>query len=228
MLSIVNARGVPGTAGTIVRLPDGTRCLLTCYHVLFGGGARIGDKVLTIEEGKGRKRFIEIGRTIRGWIGSVTHEEQHCFIDCGIAALNEDAYLSSLVNETFREARVSGVGRAELGARVWKDGRITGITYGVVADAVHYDRPFIEQRTYEAPGQLLIRPERAEEYFSAAGESGAAVIDEQDRIVGFLWGLNPCGEGVAFPAAAALRHLGVTLDRSSQQAPSLSLREVPP
>jgi hypothetical protein len=212
MFAIVNARGVPGSAGAVVRLAEHGLCLLTCHHVLFGRGAGAGDPVWIADERKEKRRMAEAGHTVGGFIGRVTHEGEACFIDCAVAALHDTSRLPSLVLEAISDSsRFAKLDRAAVGMKVRKSGWITGVTEGVVADTAHYDTPFIEERAFSAPGQILVRPVNPEQCFSAFGESGAAVVDEADRIVGFLWGLNPSGEGVAFPALPALRHLGASL-----------------
>jgi hypothetical protein len=80
-----------------------------------------------------------------------------------------------------------------------------------VADVAYPDRPGIEGRVYEAPNQLLVRPRRGEETFSAPGDSGAFLLDERGFVVGLMWGCNANGEGVACPIAPVLECLGVSM-----------------
>lgn len=213
MLTIVNHKGVPGVLGAVVRDDAGGRFLLTCHHVLYGRGAKTGEPVWAVEERGFGRSFVEIGRTVRGEIGRVTHDGRHGFIDGALASLDEDARLPDFVRRALANAAATGLAEeVVVGQAVSKDAAITGYTRGRIIDTAHFDRPFIDGRTFEAPGQILIRSEDDELCFSAAGESGVAVLDEAHRVVGFLWGSNANGEGIAYPAAAALEHFGVDLE----------------
>jgi hypothetical protein len=213
MLPLVNARGVPGALGAVVRTAAGERGFVTCQHVLFGGGAGPGDRVWAMDDGPRGRAFAEIGRTVAGWIGRVTHAGETCFVDCAVGVLHDDARLPPFVVRALADAAAVGAAAsAEAGGRVRKAAWVTGVTEGVVADTDHYERPYVHGRSVDAPRQLRVRPLDARLCFSAPGESGAAVLDEAGRVVGFLWGTTPQGEGIACPAAAALEQLGVVLD----------------
>lgn len=211
MVPIVNARGVPGALGGLARGPDGTHYFISCQHVLFGAGAGANEKVFAIDEADGRERLIEIGRTARGFLGRVTYQGQPCFIDCAIGVLTCEVP-DFMIRGVQAGGPMLGVSSTHPGARVSKQGSITGRTQGTVTDVNWYDRPLFTDRLLEAPGQLLISPSSPEESFSVPGESGCAVIDENDRVVGFLWGCNQHGEGIACPATPALQWLGITLE----------------
>lgn len=213
MLPIVNARGVPGCAGAVARASDGTHYLVSCYHVLYGHGAAAGDPVFAVDESGGLRRYVELGRTVRGFIGHVDGEVDASFVDCAIATLDEAANLPPVLRDTLHAmACPDGVGHAERGSRAFKDGWISGRTEGVVVDTAHYERPLFEDGQRESPGQILIHPLEDERAFSVAGESGSAVFDERRRLIGFLWACNAAGEGIAFPAQAALSQLGLTVE----------------
>jgi hypothetical protein len=214
MLPIVTEGRVPGTAGAIVVDEAGARHLLSCFHVLYGNGAGEGGRVWALHDRGESRAYDEIGRTRTGALGRVTVDGGVTFVDCAVARLHDGARFPSETRRALaRCASPSAVAEPISGRRVRKDGWVTGRTWGVIADIAHFERPLLCGRVYEAPGQILIRPENGDDCFSAAGESGAAVLDEDDRIVGFLWASNPDGEGIAFPAAPALRHLSMALAR---------------
>ncbi|BDU21722.1 hypothetical protein [Dyella sp. GSA-30] len=218
MLPIVNARGVPGCAGALARGADGARYLVSCYHVLYGHGATSGDPVFAMDESTGRRRYVELGCTVRGFIGhvdggNVDGQTHASFVDCAIVTLDKATELPPVLRDTLHAmACPDGVGHAERGSRAFKDGWISGRTEGVVVDTAHYERPFFEDGQRDSPGQILIQSLEDERAFSVAGESGSAVFDERRRLVGFLWACNAAGESIAFPAQAALRQLGVTVE----------------
>jgi hypothetical protein len=215
MVTIVTERGVPGTVGAVLVDPAGARYLLSCFHVLFGAGARQGGRVWALREGGDGRSYDEIGCTSRGELGRITTSDGGItFVDCAVALLHGAARspLPAAVRRALDGcASVAGVAEPIVGRRVRKHGRVTGRTWGVITDTAHFERPFLCGRVREAPGQILIRPEHRDHCFSAAGESGAAVLDDDDRIVGFLWASNAHGEGIAYPAAAVLRHLNMAL-----------------
>jgi hypothetical protein len=212
-LAIVNARGVPGAAGAIARDREGQRFLCTCNHVLFGAGAGVGDTVWAMEDVAERGALTAIARTSHGYQGQILHDGSPCFIDFAFAEFCDDgAWPNSIRHGLLVLADVGGVARCGAGARVSKRAWLTGHTHGTVIDDRHFDRPTIDGRAQPTPAQLLIRSTNTDERFSALGESGAAVLDEQNRVVGFLWGCNTYGEGIAFPALAMLEYFGMTVE----------------
>jgi hypothetical protein len=211
MLPIVNERGTPGIAGTVLTGRDGARHLLSCHHVLYGNGAGDGGRIWAVSEHRDRRSYDEIGRTCGGELGRITYAGVTTFIDCAVGALRGDASLPGAVRRALHAcASIPAPSGPAVGQRVHKHGWVTGHTWGVIADTRHYERPWLDGQVHEAPGQLLIRPEDRDHCFSAPGESGAAVLDDEDRIVGLLWGANANGDGIAFPIAAAFQHLGLT------------------
>jgi hypothetical protein len=213
MIPIVNARGVPGSAGALALGANGTRYFISCSHVLYGRGATTGDRVWVRGESGSRKSWFELGRTARGFLGQISYRGHITFIDCALGRLNDESLLPPPIREAIQEMPlITGAAAAGVGARVSKRGWITGQTHGVVADVDHYDYPGFEDQAQDAPGQILIRPDGDGRNFSAPGESGCAVLESDHRVIGFLWGCNAYGEGIAFPASPALEHLGVTLE----------------
>jgi hypothetical protein len=210
-VELVNGRGVPGTAGGIVVGPDGTRFVLGTRHVLFGRGAGAG-KPLWARVGSIRSPFTWIGRVAHGTVGRVFHRGGPVFVDCAVGVLDGKAALPPDLEVALHEAGlVEGVADARIGAHVTKVGAATGWTEGVVADVAYPDRPLVEDRVYEAPNQLLVRPRLSEEAFSAPGDSGALLLDERGFVVGLMWGCNANGEGIACPIAPVLACLGVSM-----------------
>ncbi len=208
MLAIVNARGVPGAVGAITRDREGRRYLMSCSHVLFGGGARAGDTIWARDESGGR-RLRAVARAAFGFRGPITVDGEGCFIDCAFAELDG---ADELPPHALALGAVAGVAPAKRGMRVYKRGWLTGTTDGIVADDEHFERPAFDGELQAAPRQLLIQPTSADERFSAPGESGTAVLDDDSFVVAVLWACNTFGEGIAFPAAAALDHFAMTVE----------------
>jgi hypothetical protein len=145
-----------------------------------------------------------IGTTRHGTIGTVRLGDGEYYIDCAVAACSvEIARPYAVAHATARP-----------GMRVRKTGAATDITFGTITHVSYKDQVCIEHRTYAAPRQILIRPDDPERAFSAPGDSGAAVINDDGCIVGLLWGSNPRGEGLACHIEPVLRILDVRIRES--------------
>lgn len=193
-IGLVNARGIPGALGVFVD----ERRFLTCHHVLFGGGASAGDPIWCLDDTRWPPRRIPFGRTLRGFRGLVTYRGAACFIDAALGETDED-----------RSPQTVALADPTIGMRVWKRGPVTGETHGIVADDRHFERPEIAGTIEHAIHQLRISPRDRDTQFSAAGESGAAVLDETGRFAGLIWGCTTYGEAIACPAAAVFAALGL-------------------
>jgi hypothetical protein len=193
--AIANAKGVPGTAGCVC-WRRGEPHVLSTWHVLFGAGADEDGAVWLVEAGRMTRR---IGVTKYGVIGTVPMGGEEYYLDCAVASCTADVILP----------QVAGPALATPGLRVTKVGGASAITRGIVADAAHEDLVCIEHRRYSAPRQILITPEDPDRPFALAGDSGAAVVDDENRIVGLLWGNNSRGQGLACHIAPVLQMLDV-------------------
>ncbi len=107
---------------------------------------------------------------------------------------------------------VDGQSSAQPDDRVMKTGAATGITRGSVIDIQHSDYAWIAGLPYPARGQILVQPTHCKTPFSAAGDSGAVIIDGAGRAVALLWGTNSRGQGVACPIAPVLYALNLSLE----------------
>lgn len=207
---LANARGVTGSLGAVARGQEGRRVVLTAHHVLFGKGALEGDAVWARPDSPlaPLAPLERIGRAAGGAIGRVDHGGALVFVDCAVVLLDERSAYSEALGDAIaglpelREAR-----GASVGGPVTKLGAVSGLTEGVVADIDHYDKPFLDGQSYEAPGQILITPRPQGHLFSAPGDSGAALVDGSGGVVGLMWGCSPGGEGMACPIAPILDEL---------------------
>jgi hypothetical protein len=210
-IRIVNACGIPGTLGCLIHSSHGEVLFLTNYHVLYGRGAKTGDKVWAIFDDFRGATFTEVGRTTTGQIGRVTYHGETCFVDCAVGSLAPDSEWTGPLRQAFRETpKITAVTCALVGTRVFKYGAATGLTEGIITDVAHYDRPFIEGRVYDAPDQILIQSNHEDFVFSAPSDSGAVIWDVAQRAIGLLWGSTFNGEGIACPIAPVLAHLGIS------------------
>jgi hypothetical protein len=211
VLRIASAQGVPGTAGALVRDRNSRPLILTAHHVAFGGGTMVGDRVWALPDEDTDNSAALLGRVLRGVLGRVTFAKEIYFVDCALVTLTDGSpsWLSLLLEDMARPARHVA---ASTGLRVHKRGGATGHTVGVVANATYSDYPYIEGRFWPAPGQLLVDTLSSELLFSCPGDSGAMLYDNDENIVGLLWGASGHGQGVACPIEPVLDSLGVTLN----------------
>ena len=188
---IVSSRGIPGTAGALARTRhDGRRVLLTTWHVLFGDDEE-GGEVFVGEEAAGRALY--------GKLGLVQLDGDEVHVDCAVASYE------GRCNDLPR-----GHASARAGQPVTKHGAATGITRGVIVSVDFANDVLVGGRTYRASRQILVRSSDGTP-FSAEGDSGALLLDENERAVGLLWGANTSGEGVACPIAPVLYAMNITL-----------------
>jgi hypothetical protein len=207
-LRIANAEGIPGTVCALVHGEEGMPLALTNHHVVFGGGAMAGDRVWALgEDGE----MEHLGHGLRGQIGRVTCGGQTHFVDCAVVGLRARRLLPAWLNAAL-DSLPRATALARPGLVVEKLGPATGRTRGVIATVDHFDAPHIHGCAYQAPRQLLVDSADPELMFCAAGDSGAALVDERDRIVGLLWGCTGVSQGIASPIEAVLEALAVTFD----------------
>jgi hypothetical protein len=208
-VSIVNARGVPGTLGCLAHtLHDRRRVFVTSHHVLFGGGASEGERVWSVGGTDQRRCFRYAGRSSYGKLGTVRHGGGNVHVDCAVAELDSQIAPSSscVAVHTASDAPLAP------GDHVSKTGAASGTTHGVVVDVGYFERVFAEGRWHEAPSQIRVRSLTPSRAFSSEGDSGAVLRNVHGAVVGLLWGANTRGDGVACPIAPVLYVLNIRLE----------------
>jgi hypothetical protein len=187
---------------------------------MLGGGAVIGDRVWAIppeSEDDEAGEPVCLGRASSGQIGRVTSGDETYFVDCAVVAIADESSFPAWLRAVLADNPwPSETAAAESGMRVFKCGATTEFTEGVMVDVAYPDHPFIDGRSWSAPGQLLVDSRDPELNFSAPGDSGASVLDERGRIVGLLWGSTANGQGIACPIEPVLDCLGVKLVTTSR------------
>lgn len=225
--AIASSCGTTGTLGTLARTRhDGRTVLLSSWHVLFGGGTDIDSDVWLVEGGR---RSARLGRTLFGKAGAVAFDGTETWIDCAVASCDDLAETDSddpmhvEAGEPAPESRhiprppqparrspaVRGHDVARPGDRVTKRGAATGRTTGIVVRVDYDDVAWIDGRPRPAARQLLIRSLDDDRPFSAAGDSGALLVNEAGNAVGLLWGATRSGDGVACPIAPVLYAMNI-------------------
>ncbi len=203
---IVNSKGVPGTLGAIAYLSEsGDPVMLSNWHVLYGKGAVTNDKVWQVHHSKHEHNLIELGEVISGKIGNQWFHNWEFFIDCAISTVSNPEIITSL-------PEIKGSAEVKPSDTVHKVGTASGLTQGTVIDVQYTDRTRVKGHTILAKNQLLIRSENTQP-FSKAGDSGAAVLNQDNAIVGLLWGTNSQGEGLVCPILPVMAVLHIEFEK---------------
>ncbi len=106
-------------------------------------------------------------------------QQSENLVDAAIARPLNDA---DVVDEILKIGPIQGVGIAELGDAVKKSGRTTEFTTGQILQVdVTVDVDYGAGRTARFVDQLLAGP------MSQGGDSGSAVLNDDDRLVGLLF-----------------------------------------
>jgi hypothetical protein len=211
-VSIAHTDVTAGTLGCVIRRDD-VRYILSNNHVLAcSNNAKIGDSIIQPgphDDGKFPEDhiadladfvpinfsgipsecpisngFIKIINGILYMIKSKTRlqaikQAQSNLVDAAIAKPLNDEDVS---DEIFEIGRIIGAESAILGMKIQKSGRTTGKTQGEITQVdvtanVHYGGVKIAQFT----DQIMAGP------MCAGGDSGSAVLDEDNNIVGLLF-----------------------------------------
>lgn len=212
-LTIANSKGVPGTLGCLVKSEDDEMWgILSNYHVLLGKKAEYGETIWLIDHWEnGTYQCKEIGQTKKAKIGIMSMHGEQYFVDCAVGNLH--ATVKQRHHFPHTNWFAEGSAFPSIGERIKKIGAVTGLTYGVVTDIRYPDQAFVDGKSYNAPNQILISPQEPYPAFSREGDSGSVLLNDQNRVVGLLWGCNANGEGVACHIAPVLKALKVNIER---------------
>jgi len=118
------------------------------------------------------------------------------------AALARPMSPNQVTNEILGVGAPAGVATASLGTDVQKAGRTTGLTEGVITQVEATLRIDYYGPNALFTGQLVATP------MSEGGDSGSAVLDRENRVVGLLFGGSPAAT-IINPIDAVLSALDV-------------------
>ena len=195
-----------GTLGAVVTdRMSGRRFALTSWHLVgAAGGLVVGEPLLQpspIDGGDGP--------------GSVLGTIQRCVltasVDAAVASIDSTRHVTPHVVEI---GALTGTGATSIDDQVAKRGRTTGLTFGIV-DAVDLTVKLdygdgIGVRTLT--NQIGVKPDGTRSaVFSAAGDTGAVLVNPARGVVGLLVAGTETGYGVANPIADVLAALDVDL-----------------
>lgn len=158
-----------GTLGTMV-IDRRTRdpMLLSNWHVLVGRwGARQGERIY--QPGK-----LD-GGSYPDSIGNLSRDSMSSNLDAAVAILDGRR---PLINDQYQLGSITGVKAPELGMRVTKSGRSTGITRGIVAAVEGVTRLRYDSLYRIIHHVFTIEPLNATDPVSGPGDSGSIWLEE--------------------------------------------------
>lgn len=212
-----------GTIGCFVHTKDGRIGLLTNNHVIArdNGGVRGQDRIIqpgSASYAPGQQigvlhDFVWLNSSpyhIRYGQGEITPN----VVDAAVATLHDGVFQDAIYVPERQSMPPRRVGSALPGDVVYKVGRTTGETRGIVkmTNAVVGAIPYRAGACWYHESLLIQSEDDAA--FAAAGDSGAAVVLEDGTMVGLVYGgwKGPAGpQTFACPAIAAMHQLSCSL-----------------
>lgn len=200
-ISVGHTRVSAGTIGCIVYdRHDGTPLILSNWHVLHGPAGALGDDV--VQPGPHDDNRVEanrLGRLIRSHLGVAG--------DCAVASIENRQFKTAILNLGVTPDQL---GEPELGDKVVKSGRTTGVTHGTVRRVDVIAKLNYGSAGTHAIGGFEIGPDPAEPpvdgEISRGGDSGSAWMFKttDSEITTVLAGLHFGGEAGNSPDEHAL------------------------
>ena len=204
-ISVANAKESAGTIGCIVYdRADGTPYILSNWHVLNGPNGAVGDDIMQPgpydDNRNNRFRSNRLGKLVRSHLGHAG--------DCAVATIEDRDMKPDIIDLGIV---VEKLGEPELGDKVIKSGRTTGITHGIVTRVhtitkIDYEGSFGEQEIGGIEIGLDPRnvPDNGE--VSMGGDSGSVWLFKADNgePTNILAGLHFAGEGPEDPNEHAI------------------------
>lgn len=189
--SIGNPFTSAGTLGTFVRDRQTRRIvMLSNWHVLQSAAGKVGEDVL--QPGKFDDNRIDrnrIGRLLRSHLGPAG--------DCAIASITGRRFDNTIIGLGVSVARI---GEPQLGDRVVKSGRTTGLTHGVVTRLEVNTRMTYPGGPTVVVGGFEIGPDPANpaphNEISRGGDSGSVwmAVDDAGQPTDVMLGLHFAGD----------------------------------
>ncbi|HEX6346774.1 DNA/RNA non-specific endonuclease [Umezawaea sp.] len=226
--SVGHVRVSAGTIGCVVYdRADGTPYVLSNWHVLHGARGELGEDV--VQPGPHDDNRVDrnrLGRLVRSYLGKAG--------DCAVASIEDRDFDPTSIE---LGVAVNRIGEPELGDKVVKSGRTTGVTHGVVRRVdtlvkIDYGGTAGECEIGGFEIGVDERNKPADGEISSGGDSGAAWVFKlgNGRPSRVLAGLHFAGEGGGDPDEHALaclprsvfEKLEITLDPPRVPAEAVS------
>ncbi len=200
--SVSHPSGTAGTLGAFVYdIQSGAPCILSNWHVLNTPSGSIGDRV--VQPGP-----FDDSRIDQNGAGVLLKSHLGLAGDCAVARVEGRGFDPRVLE---LGVTVTGLAKVELGDRVVKSGRTTGVTNGIVRRTdvitkIEYGNPTGERQI----GGFEIGPDDGHpaprRQISEGGDSGSVwfIADENGSANGLMAGLHFAGEGRGDPDDHAL------------------------
>jgi endonuclease G, mitochondrial len=201
-ISISNVNGTAGTIGCLVYdKASGSPYILSNWHVLHGSTGVIGDDI--VQPGPhddNRAHLNRMGKLVRSHLGHAG--------DCAITTIEARSFSNVVIDLGIS---IDKIGEPELGDKVIKSGRTTGVTHGIVSRVntivkIDYGKSIGEQEIggFEIGIDLTNPPDNGE--ISMGGDSGSVWIfkSSNGKPSGVMAGLHSAGESSGNPTEYAI------------------------
>jgi endonuclease G, mitochondrial len=201
-ISISNVNGSAGTIGCLVYdKASGLPYILSNWHVLHGPNGAVGDDI--VQPGPhddNRAHLNRMGKLARSHLGHAG--------DCAITTIEDRGFSNVVIDLGIS---IDKIGEAELGDKVIKSGRTTGVTHGIVSRVntivkIDYGGSIGEQEIggFEIGVDVTNPPDNGE--ISMGGDSGSIWIfkSSNGKPSGIMAGLHFAGESSGNPTEYAI------------------------
>ena len=223
-ISVANKKQTAGTIGGIVfDRQAGTPYILSNWHVLHGPKGNIGDEI--VQPGPhddNRVQLNHLGKLVRSHLGAAG--------DCAVASIEDRNFDQNILELAVK---VEQLGEPQLGDKLIKSGRTTGVTHGIVTRVhtmtkIDYGVPVGER----AIGGFEIGPDKdnpaADGQISTGGDSGSFWLlkSTNGKPSKVMAGLHFAGEGPGDPndhaiacyAKSVFEKLEISVDAPAPEA----------
>jgi hypothetical protein len=189
--SVGRAWGPPGTLGCLVRKRDDDKSLyvLSNAHILVGGlvGAK-GDKILQPAKAIGGKPSTDTIAELTEWVPLQHTPGYPNLVDAAIARLKTARNATSGIRLIGVPQGVSRI--VSRGMHVQKTGAMTDYTIGLIKD-INFRTTADFWKPRGGIGPVGFRDQVLCTRFTASGDSGAAVLNMQEEVVGLHFAGSP-------------------------------------
>ena len=177
-----------GTLGCIAQLnTDGSVVILGNQHVMLSGNAGNGEMI--------GQPTISCCCCCKGNIvADVVDSAYDGLVDCAIARVRGETGFTNEVQDIgpiFGSASPNLAGTTVTpNQAVRKRGRTTGLTTGTVSNPSIATPANPAKNVPARTNQIEITPDAGVEWFQFDGDSGAVLVDEENLVVGLMWGVD--------------------------------------
>ena len=193
-----------GTIGCFVASTDAPQVplMLSNCHVLAGSGAApVGAPVMQPGPADGGGTTTVVGSLLR-FVPLDFTAAWNNLCDAAVASIADGIDVSNAIPEIGQPTGVSSV---NIGDTVFKSGRTTGYSAGIVWDPL-----FRTKITYPSGGLAWFYNQVLCSLYTASGDSGSIVCDAQGQVVGLHW-MGTQTTSVFSPITSVFQQLGVQL-----------------